>query len=182
MTRFHIYCFRRLIYFCWSVRTSFRIFCVTVKLLFQSVQFWKIYDKMILQSTSEALIRFLTGTFITLIIRVAWIERLFHIDLMISLLFEAFIQLGVNLHSYWTSIEKHLPSLYLLLNCSNSNNPFLRHILIMSFDQQTFLLYSILLGGLLSEHSTFHFDGNWIRKCTLIDIQSNHFPLNSSKF
>ena len=62
-----------LIYSCWSVRTSFRIFRVPVNLISWSVQFQKICDELILRSTSEACIWFQTITLSVIFIRVAWI-------------------------------------------------------------------------------------------------------------
>ena len=59
---------------------EFKDFCVPVNFIIGSVWFRKICDEMILRSTSEARIWFLTVTLITLIIRVAWIN-----DKLISL-------------------------------------------------------------------------------------------------
>ena len=78
-------------------------------------------------------------------------------------------QLGVTLHSDCTSIEKIFSSLYLLLNCPNSSNQFSRHVYIMIFYQQMFLLSPVILDGFLSEQSIFHLAVNGKRNCELID-------------
>ena len=84
--------FQRLIYFCQSVCTSFRLFCIPVDFFIRSVRFGKICDEIILRSTSEASIWFLTVMFITtLIIRVAWIEGWFLISLILSPLLKSFL-------------------------------------------------------------------------------------------
>ena len=64
---------RHLIHFHISVRTSFRLFRVPVNFFIRSVRFLTICDEIILQSTSEVSIWFLTIMFSILIIRVAWI-------------------------------------------------------------------------------------------------------------
>ena len=56
---------------------SFRLLRVPVNFLIRSVQFRKILNKMILQSTSKELIWLPTVTFITFIIRVLWIKGRF---------------------------------------------------------------------------------------------------------
>ena len=83
--------FRRLIYFCLSMRTSFSIFHVPVNFLTHSVQLWTICDEIILQSTSKARIWFPTVTFIALIIWVAWIKGWFLIYFFLSLLLKSFL-------------------------------------------------------------------------------------------
>ena len=50
--------FQFLIYFSWSERTSFKIFCVSVNFIIISVCFWKICNEMILQYKYEARIFF----------------------------------------------------------------------------------------------------------------------------
>ena len=47
----------------------------------------------------------------------------------------------------------------------------------MVFDHKTFLLSSIMLNDLIYEQSLFHLSVNCLRKCALIDPQSNSFPL-----
>ena len=89
--------FRRLIYFRSSVRTNFRIFCVPVNFLIQSVRFQNICNKIILLSTSEAHIWFLAVTFSTLIIRVPWIEGWFIMALILYFLIKEFFS------CVWTS-------------------------------------------------------------------------------
>ena len=67
------------------------IFRVAMEFIIQSVCFWKIYDEIILQYTSEACIWFLTATFIMIIIRVAWVEGWFIISLFLSRLLKSFL-------------------------------------------------------------------------------------------
>ena len=108
------------IYFLRSIRTSFRIFHVPVNFLIRSVRFQKILNKMILWSTSEALIWILTVIFITLIIRFPWIKAWFLLDFLLSLLFKAFLSW------IWAStVIAH----WLRKCCSpNSNNQFVSQI------------------------------------------------------
>ena len=82
--------FWRLIYFCRSVCTSFRIFCFPVNFLIRSVRFWKICDEIILWSTIKARICFPTITLITLIIGVVCIKWWFLIAILIFLLLKEF--------------------------------------------------------------------------------------------
>ena len=77
---------QHLIYFCLSIRTVFSPFCVPVNFIIQSVWFRKNIYEMIPRSTSEAHIWFTTVAFITLIIRVAWIEGWFLIPFFLSIL------------------------------------------------------------------------------------------------
>ena len=74
---FNLYA-RVLVFFCFS------------ELFFESIQFWIICYEMILWSTSEAHIWFLIITFITFIIRFAWIEGWFIIVLYLYLLLKWF--------------------------------------------------------------------------------------------
>ena len=48
----------------------------------------------------------------------------------------------------------------------------------MIFGQQFCLLFSILLGGLLSERIIFHLHDNYLRGFASTDLQSKYFPLN----
>ena len=70
---------------------------------------------------------------------------------------------------------------FFLLNFPNSINPFASQIYIIIFDQQCFLLYSILLGDLLHKQSIFHIAVNCLIKCSLNDPRSNYFPLKFPK-
>ena len=74
-----------------SVHIRFRILCVPANFLIRSFRFWKIWNQVILWSASEAHIWFTTVMFIALIIRVAWIEGWFLIDLLLSLLLKLFL-------------------------------------------------------------------------------------------
>ena len=49
------------------------------------------------------------------------------------------------------------------------------------YDQQFFLLSSIMFDGLPSEQSIFHLDGNLLIKCALTDPCSNYLPLKLTK-
>ena len=81
----------RLIYFSWSVCKSFRLFRVQMNYVIRSVQFRKFWNEMILRSTSEARIWFLTITLITLIIRVEFIKSRFLIDFFLFILLKALL-------------------------------------------------------------------------------------------
>ena len=83
--------FQCLVYFLWSVRTSFRLFCVPLNFIIQSVRFQTICNEMILQYTSEVRIWFPAVTFITLIIRLVWIVGWFLIDLFLSMFLKTFL-------------------------------------------------------------------------------------------
>ena len=83
--------FQCLIYFLWSICTSFRLFRVPVNFLIQSVRFWKICNKMILWYTSEIRIWFPTVTFIMLIIGDPWIKGWFLIAFFFSLYLKEFL-------------------------------------------------------------------------------------------
>ena len=82
--------FRRLIYFCWYVYTSFRVLRAPVNFLIREVRFWTTCNSMILQYTYEARIWFPTVMFITLNIRVVYIKWLFLISVFLSLLLQLF--------------------------------------------------------------------------------------------
>ena len=43
----------------------------------------------------------------------------------------------------------------------------------MNFDEYIFIITSIMLGGLLYDHSTLYLSGKIIRKCASTDFQSN---------
>ena len=79
-----------LIHFIWYVCTSFKIFRVPVNFLIWCVRFRKICNEMILWSTSEAHIWFLTVAFITLTIILVWIKSWFLIALYLLLLLKSF--------------------------------------------------------------------------------------------
>ena len=83
--------FWNLIYFRRSVHTGFKAFRVPVNSLIRSVQFCTICNEMIFQSTSEARILFSTVKFSAIIIIVLWIEGLFLISVIFSLLFKSFL-------------------------------------------------------------------------------------------
>ena len=83
----------------------------------------------------------------------------------------------VNIHSDCILIEKSFLSLYFLLNCQNSNNQFESQILIMIFDLLIFFIFSVILGGLLSEQSNFHLAVNSLRNFTSPDLWCNYFAL-----
>ena len=51
----------------------------------------------------------------------------------------------------------------------------------MIFNQQNFLISSILLDILLSEKSIFHPAGDFLIKCALTDPKSNCLPLKFPK-
>ena len=93
----HLICVRR------SLRTSFRLFCVSANLLIWSVWFWTICDKTILQSTSKARIWFPTIMFIAVIIVVVLIEGWFLISFFILNIF----QVGVDINSNCTLIGEN---------------------------------------------------------------------------
>ena len=82
--------FRCLIYFLQSVCISFRLFRVPVNFIFWSVRFRKSFNEMILWSTSEARIWFLTITLITLIVRFPCIKGWFLIAFLLFLFSKAF--------------------------------------------------------------------------------------------
>ena len=50
----------------------------------------------------------------------------------------------------------------------------------MIIDQQIFLLFSILIGGFLSEHGNFYLYVNCLRNFGSADLQYKYFPLNIS--
>ena len=111
-----------LIYFRWYVCTSFRILHVSSELSFWGVNFWKNCNEVILQSTFEARIWFLTVTFGALIIIVQRIKGWFLINFFLPLFLKTF-SVGVNLHSDCTLIEKK-PIFYFLPNHTNLNNQY----------------------------------------------------------
>ena len=51
----------------------------------------------------------------------------------------------------------------------------------MIFDQWIFLLLPIMLGGLVSDHITFHLSEKFPRKCASVDLQYKYFPLKLPK-
>ena len=83
----------------------------------------------------------------------------------------------MNLHSDCTLIEQNIIYHYFLLNRPNSNNQFAGQTEIISFSPQMFLLSSIMLGGLLYEHSNFHLSVNCLIRRASNDLQSNDYPL-----
>ena len=82
---------------------------VPLNFIFQMFRFRKIYDLVILRSTYEEHIWFLTITFSTLIFKVDWIEGRteFIMDLLFLCWFKK-IQLGVILHNDSILIEQIL--------------------------------------------------------------------------
>ena len=113
--------FQHLIYFCWYVHMSFRLFRVPVNFLILSVRFWNFFrwnDPPM--HISEVHIWFLTVTFITLIIRVPWIRGWFLMALSLSILLKEFLSW------VWTSTVtspwlRKIIYMYFLLICPNSN-------------------------------------------------------------
>ena len=112
------------IYFCWSVRTSFRLFRVSIISRFQIFQFWKICNPVILWSTSEANIWLSIVTFSTFIFRVAWVE--IWIEFLIELSLSLYLQTLLSwvqyctMTAYW--VREVFLFMYLLLNCINLSN------------------------------------------------------------
>ena len=83
--------FRCVIYFLWSIHTSFSILRIPENFLICSVRFREICNEMILLSTSEAHIWFPTITFITIIIIVSRIGGWFIIAFFLFLFLKKFL-------------------------------------------------------------------------------------------
>ena len=156
---FDLYCFLTYYLFLSICTYKFWLFCVLANFLIQSVRFWTIYDEMIIQSTTKARIWFPTVTFSTLIIRVAWIEGWFLMALILSMLINAF-SVGCE-PPQWLHLDREkelsLCIFYLIVQIQIIN---FKSDVDNDFWSMIFLLSSIFLGGLLSEHSIFHLAGN----------------------
>ena len=94
---------QRIIYFNWSVRTSFRLLYVPVNFIFWIFWFRAICDKVILRSTSEACIWFPTVTFSMHIIIVLWIGIWFLFALILYMLLKVF-SVGCD-HPQWLQLD-----------------------------------------------------------------------------
>ena len=142
-----------LIYFCRSVRMTFRLFHIPVNFLFRGVWFQKICNEVILQSISEACIWFLTVTFRTLIVRVVLNEGLFLIVLISSLLFKTFFFLvwSSTLTAPWLRKLLSFCVYYLIVQIQLIN--FLgRYRYLFLIKNNSYLLYSFLWVTILAEY------------------------------
>ena len=117
---------------------EFRLFCDPLTFYFWSIRFWKIYDEIILQSTSEALIWFQIVVFITLIIRVAWMNGWFRISCFLLMQLKVFLRwvISSTVTAPWL---REFYYYYFLLNRSNSNNQSGSQIEINIFHQWFFI-------------------------------------------